>query len=144
MLTEQLGECRLVVRGQRADEARQDRRVITTPIEHRAHPLGGEPRIVDDRTVRVRSPGLLSHHGTLAMQSREDRLHCGVGQFATDRVADLAGCERPVRRPQRGQDLRFQAAGRPPRLHHALLNHARSRMWSDELLRAPQRCPTVA
>jgi hypothetical protein len=93
--------------------------VITTPIEHRAHPLGGEPRVVDDRTIRVRSPGLLSHHRTLAMQSSEDRLHCGVGQFATDRVADLAGRERPVRRPQRGQDLRFQAARGPPCLHHA-------------------------
>ena len=140
MLTEQLGERRLIVRGQRADETGQHRRVITTPIEHGAHPLRGKPGVVDDRTVGVRSPGLLSNHRTLAMQSRQDRLHCRVGQLATDGVADLAGCERPVRRPQRRQDLRFQAAGRPPRPHHALLYHVGlSRTRPDELLRAPKR-----
>ena len=48
-----------------------------------------------------------SNHRTLAMQSRQDRLDCRVGQLATDGVADLARCEQPIGRPQRRQDLRI-------------------------------------
>ena len=96
------------------------RRMVTTAVQQGPHPLRGKPGVVDDRTVGVRSPGLLSNHRTLAMQSRQDRLNCRVSQLATDGVADLARRERPIGRPQCRQDLRLQASRRPPRPHNAL------------------------
>jgi hypothetical protein len=91
--------------------------MICASIQHEPHSVRGQSGVVEDRAVFVSPPGWFPNYRALAVQTRKDRLDGGIGQPATESVDDLPGRQRLVRSPQRCENLRLQAARRPPLPH---------------------------